>query len=184
MDESKAIEAIKTLLEYIGEDPEREGLIDTPKRVLKAWKQDWGKGYSQKPEDFLKVFSDGGERYNQMVVVKDIRVFSHCEHHLCPIVGKAKVAYIPNGHIVGLSKINRLVDMYARRLQVQERLTSQIADAIHALLNPIGVGVVIEADHFCVKTRGITDESSFTTTSALRGEFLLNPAVKNEFLNL
>lgn len=182
MEEKKALEAIKTLLAYIGEDPEREGLKDTPKRFLKAWKEHWGSGYGKELD--LKVFEDGGQDYDQMVVIENIRVQSHCEHHLAPIIGQAKVAYIPNGKIVGLSKINRLVDLFSRRLQVQERLTSQIADTLMKELNPLGVGVIIKADHYCVRSRGILDENSFTITSALRGKFRTDEIVRKEFLKL
>jgi GTP cyclohydrolase I len=130
----------------------------------------------------MKVFEDGGENYDEMIIVKDIKVFSHCEHHIAPIIGKAHVAYIPNGKILGLSKINRLVDMFARRLQVQERLTTQIADSLMEELAPLGVAVYIEAEHLCVKTRGVQDENSFTITSALKGVFRDKPEVRNEFM--
>lgn len=181
----RELNAVRTLLKFIGEDPNREGLKDTPKRFLKAWEEYWGSGYGKEPLSVMKVFEDGGDRYDEMVLVKDIKVFSHCEHHIAPIVGKAHVAYIPqNGRILGLSKLNRLVDMYARRLQVQERLTTQIAEALQENLNPLGVGVIIEADHFCVKTRGIQDINSVTTTSKLLGVFKDKPEVRDEFLRL
>ena len=178
----KYLEAARLLLEFIGEDPEREGLQETPARMLKAWQNHWGSGYGQNPEDVMKVFEDGSEHYDEMILVKDIKVYSHCEHHLAPILGKAHVAYIPDGKILGLSKINRLVDMFARRLQVQERLTTQIADAMMKHLKPLGVAVYIEADHLCVKTRGIQDENSFTVTTALRGAFKDNPETRAEFM--
>lgn len=181
----KELEAVKTLLRFIGEDPEREGLLETPKRFLKAWRDHWGSGYGKEAKSVMKVFKDGGNDYDEMVLVRDIKVFSHCEHHIAPIVGKAHVAYIPrNGRIIGLSKLNRLVDMFARRLQVQERLTTQIANALDEELNPLGVGVVITADHFCVKTRGIEDANSITTTSKLLGVFRDRASVREEFLNL
>lgn len=180
----KEIKAVQTILEFIGENPKREGLRETPMRFLKAWRDAWGSGYSKNSGEIMKVFSDGGQGYDEMVVVKDIRVFSHCEHHICPIVGRAVVAYIPNGKILGLSKINRLVDMYARRLQVQERLTTQIAEAMDKELKPLGVAVFIEADHFCVKTRGIMDESSVTTTSCLKGLFKLDDKARKEFYSI
>lgn len=181
----RELNAVRTLLKFIGEDPEREGLKDTPKRFLKAWTEYWGSGYLKEPSSVMKVFEDGGDKYDEMVLVKDIKVFSHCEHHIAPIVGKAHVAYIPqNGRILGLSKLNRLVDMFARRLQVQERLTTQIAEALQENLNPLGVAVVIEADHFCVKTRGIQDINSVTTTSKLLGVFKDKPEVRDEFLRL
>lgn len=179
------IDAIKTLLKFIGENPEREGLKDTPKRFLKAWQEFWGSGYGKDLTSLMKVFSDGGDSYDEMVLVKNIKVMSHCEHHLAPIVGVAHVAYIPrDGKIVGLSKINRVVDMFARRLQVQERLTTQIAEAIQEQLNPLGVAVLITADHFCVKSRGIQDINSVTTTSKMLGVFMDKPEVRAEFLSL
>lgn len=178
------IDAIKVLLKFIGEDPEREGLRDTPRRFLKAWQEYWGAGYSKDLTALMKVFSDGGDNYDEMVLVKNIKVMSHCEHHLAPIVGVAHVAYIPrDGKIVGLSKINRVVDMFARRLQVQERLTTQIAEAIQEQLNPLGVAVLITADHFCVKSRGIQDVNSITTTSKMLGVFMDKPAARAEFFN-
>lgn len=181
----KEINAVRTLLEFIGENPDREGLQDTPKRFLKAWAEYWGSGYSKSPAEVMKVFDDGGKNYDEMVLVKNIKVFSHCEHHIAPIVGVAHVAYIPqNGKILGLSKLNRLVDMFARRLQVQERLTTQIAEALQAELNPLGVAVSITADHFCVKTRGIQDVNSVTTTNKLLGVFKDDEKARNEFLTL
>lgn len=181
---SKEIEAVKTLIRFIGDDPEREGLKETPERFLKAWRDHWGSGYEKNPRSIMKVFKDT-DLYSEMVLVRDIKVFSHCEHHIAPIVGKAHVAYIPkDGIVLGLSKLNRLVDIFARRLQVQERLTAQIANALFMELNPLGVGVVITADHFCVKTRGIQDENSRTTTSSLLGVFMDDPRVRQEFLSL
>lgn len=181
----KEIEAVKTLLKFIGEDPEREGLKETPKRFLKAWREHWGSGYSKTAKSVMKVFTDGSQDYDEMILVKNIKVFSHCEHHIAPIIGVAHVAYIPaNNKIIGLSKLNRLVDMFARRLQVQERLTTQIANALNDELQPLGVAVSITADHFCVKTRGIQDVNSVTTTSKLLGVFKEKPVVREEFLNL
>lgn len=180
----KEIEAVKTLLTFIGEDVSRDDLKETPMRFLKAWRDYWGSGYEKDPADIMKTFKSSGN-YDEMVLVKNIKVFSHCEHHLAPIVGVAHVAYIPsNGQILGLSKLNRLVDMFARRLQVQERLTTQIATALYTELNALGVGVVIEAEHFCVKTRGIQDVNSITTTSKLLGVFMTKSEVREEFLNL
>lgn len=180
--EQKHLDAVKTILEFIGEDPEREGLQETPRRFLKAWAENFGVGYGMDPKSVMKVFEDGGEAYDEMIIVKDIKVYSHCEHHIVPIIGRAHVAYIPNGKILGLSKINRLVDMFARRLQVQERLTTQIAEALMNELSPLGVAVVIEADHFCVKTRGVQDENSVTTTSKLLGIFKEDSKARNEFM--
>lgn len=185
--QQKHIDAVKTLLEFIGEDPSREGLQDTPKRFLKAWRDCWGRGYRQNPSEFMKVFSDGAGDYDEMILVKNIKVFSHCEHHLAPIVGVAHVAYIPNAlapKVAGLSKLNRLVDTYSRRLQVQERLTTQIAAALQQNLAPLGVGVVIAAEHFCVKTRGVEDVNSATTTSKLLGVFKERAEVREEFMRL
>ena len=181
--ESSIEDNIARILQYIGEDVGREGLQETPKRVAKAW-EFWAKGYEQKPEDVLKVFEDGGEGYNEMVIVKNIPFYSHCEHHLAPFFGVATIGYIPNGKIVGLSKLSRLLDIYGRRLQVQERLTCQVADAIEAHLNPIGVGVVIKARHMCCESRGISQQGHHTVTSALRGILRTDNTARAEFLNL
>lgn len=172
----------KEILRLIGEDPEREGLIDSPVRIAKAM-QFFTHGYDLEPENIIKsaVFT---EDYKQMVLVKDIEIYSLCEHHLVPIVGKAHVAYIPNGKIVGLSKIPRIVDAYARRLQVQERLTKQIKDCIQNTLNPLGVAVVIEAQHLCMSMRGVQKQNSVTTTSDFTGAFLKNKSTREEFMHL
>jgi GTP cyclohydrolase I len=175
---------IRDLLRFIGENPDRPGLLETPVRVMKAWKHDWCSGYNKKPEDVLKVFEDGAEGVNEMVVVQNLEFYSHCEHHMAPFFGKAHIAYIPAGKIVGLSKLGRVLDIYAKRLQVQERLTTQIADAIEKVLNPLGVGVVIEATHFCMCSRGVQKQSSTTVTSALRGAFLYNATTRAEFMAL
>lgn len=169
------------ILSDIGEDPSREGLIKTPERVAKAL-QFLTHGYDLKPEQILKsaMFK---EEYSQMVVVKDIEVYSMCEHHMLPFFGKAHVAYIPNGHIVGLSKIPRVVDAYSRRLQVQERLTNEIRDCIQSTLEPMGVAVVIECKHLCMSMRGIQKQNSVTTTSAFTGAFE-NEKTRAEFLRL
>jgi len=171
----------KTILADLGEDPSREGLLQTPVRVAKAL-QFLTHGYDAKPEEILRsaMFK---EDYSQMVVVKDIEVFSMCEHHMLPFFGKAHIAYIPNGHIVGLSKIPRVVDAFARRLQVQERLTNEIRDCIQDTLNPAGVAVVIECKHLCMSMRGIQKQNSVTTTSAFTGEFV-NETTRSEFLRL
>lgn len=171
----------QAILEDLGEDPAREGLLQTPVRVAKAL-QFLTHGYDAKPEEILRsaMFK---EDYSQMVVVKDIEVFSMCEHHMLPFFGKAHIAYIPNGHIVGLSKIPRVVDAFARRLQVQERLTNEIRDCIHDTLNPAGVAVVIECKHLCMSMRGIQKQNSVTTTSAFTGEFV-NETTRSEFLRL
>ena len=171
----------RAILEEIGENPEREGLLKTPERVAKAM-QFLTHGDDLNPAEILKsaMFK---EEYSQMVLVKDIEVYSMCEHHLLPFFGKAHVAYIPNGHIVGLSKIPRIVDAFARRLQVQERLTNEIRDCIQDTLKPLGVGVVIEAQHLCMQMRGIQKQNSVTTTSAFTGEFL-NETTRSEFIKL
>jgi GTP cyclohydrolase I len=174
---------VTRLLQYVGEDPKRGGLQETPARVAKAWKH-WCKGYTQDVASVLKVFEDGGEGYDQMVTVKDIPIYSHCEHHLAAIFGTATISYIPNGKIVGLSKLSRVADIFARRLQVQERLTCQIADALVEHLQPKGVGVVIKARHMCMESRGVCQQGHHTITTALRGAMLDEPATRAEFLNL
>lgn len=181
-DES-ATDVIVRLLQLVGEDPSREGLLETPHRVVKAWKH-WCSGYGKDPAKLLKVFEDGGEKYDQMVIVKDIPIYSHCEHHLAAIIGTASIAYIPNGKIVGLSKLSRLADMFARRLQVQERLTDQIADALFEHLEPKGVGVIVKARHLCMESRGICQQGHHTITTALRGVIKDEPETRAEFLRL
>jgi GTP cyclohydrolase I len=181
-DES-ATDNIKRILQYIGEDPGREGLLETPKRVVKAWNH-WASGYEVDIGALLKVFEDGGENYDEMVIVKDIPIYSKCEHHLADIFGTATIAYIPNGRIVGLSKLSRVADAYARRLQVQERLTSQIADALDLHLEPKGVGVIIRARHMCMESRGVNQQGHHTITSALRGVIKTDPTVRAEFMAL
>ena len=177
----EAEKAVQTILWYIGEDADREGLLETPKRVVKAW-DEMCSGYTKDAKEILKVFEDGADGYDEMIVVKDIKVQSFCEHHMIPFFGTAKIAYIPNGKILGLSKLNRLVDMYMRRLQVQERLTVQIADALQEALQPLGVAVMIEAKHLCVCYRGIKDENSLTKTTAVRGLFKNDVKARTEFL--
>jgi GTP cyclohydrolase I len=174
---------IHNLLVAIGEDVTREGLAETPARVMKAWAE-WTKGYNQDPADVLKVFEDGAGSYDQMVCLPGIPVHSHCEHHMAAIFGTATVAYIPNGKIVGLSKLSRLVDIFAHRLQVQERLTTQIADALVEHLQPLGVGVIIKARHMCMESRGVHRAGIHTVTSALRGEMKTDSTVRAEFLTL
>lgn len=173
---------VKAILGLIGEDPEREGLLKTPERVAKAW-QFLTQGYAQNGEEIVKsaVFS---EKYSHMVIVRDIELFSLCEHHMLPFIGKAHVAYIPDGQITGLSKIARVVETYARRLQVQERLTEQIRDCIQDSLHPLGVAVVIEAMHTCMSMRGVQKSNAITTTSAFSGAFLKSERTRNEFLEL
>ncbi|MBR6305229.1 MAG: GTP cyclohydrolase I FolE [Bacteroidales bacterium] len=173
---------VKAILELLGEDPSREGLLKTPERVAKAM-QFLTQGYFQDGEAIVKgaVFQ---EPYNHMVIVKDIELFSLCEHHMLPFIGKAHVAYIPNGAITGLSKVARVVETYARRLQVQERLTEQIRDCIQESLHPLGVAVVIEAMHTCMSMRGVQKSNAITTTSAFSGIFLKSHKTRNEFLKL
>jgi GTP cyclohydrolase IA len=175
-------ELIRELLGQLGEDPDREGLRDTPQRVRKSL-DFLTNGYAQDPRTVLgtAIFE---ENYNQMVLVKDIELYSLCEHHLLPFFGKAHVAYIPNGRIVGLSKLPRLVDVFSRRLQVQERLTTQIAETLWELLQPRGVGVVIEASHLCMMMRGVQKQNSQTVTSCLLGSFSEDQQTRAEFLNL
>ncbi len=169
------------ILQLLGEDNKREGLLKTPERAAKAMKF-LTKGYEMDPKQILQsaMFE---ESYSEMVIVKDIELYSLCEHHLLPFFGKVHIAYIPNGHIVGLSKLPRVVDVFARRLQVQERLTEQILDCINDTLNPLGVAVVIEASHMCMMMRGVQKQNSTTTTSGFRGAFK-ETDTRNEFLNL
>lgn len=174
---------IKRLLQFVGEDPERGGLLETPRRVAKAWGH-WCSGYGKDPADILKVFEDGAEKCDEMVIVKDIPIYSKCEHHLADIFGTVTIAYIPNGKIVGLSKLSRLADMFARRLQVQERLTNQIADALEEHLQPKGVGVIVRARHLCMESRGICQQGHHTITSALRGVLKDKPEARAEFMEL
>ncbi len=173
---------VKEILRLIGEDPTREGLVKTPERVAKAL-QFMTQGYEQDGTEIIqKAIFD--EEYKQMVIVRDIELYSMCEHHMCPFIGKAHVAYIPNGKITGLSKIARVVETYARRLQVQERLTVQIRNCIEESLHPLGVAVVIEAQHTCMSMRGVQKSNAVTTTSAFSGIFLSSARTRNEFLNL
>jgi GTP cyclohydrolase I len=173
---------VKEILRLLGEDENREGLLKTPERVAKSL-QYLTKGYGEDGTEIIRsaMFD---EEYQQMVLVKDIELYSTCEHHLLPFIGKAHVAYIPNGKITGLSKIARVVETYARRLQVQERLTVQIRDCIQEALHPLGVAVVIEANHTCMQLRGVEKANAVTTTSAFSGVFLKDPRTRNEFLNL
>ncbi len=174
---------IRRILQFVGDDPAREGLLETPKRVAKAWAH-WCSGYGKDPATLLKVFEDGAENHDQMVTVKDIPIYSHCEHHLAPIFGTVTISYIPNGKIVGLSKLSRLADMFARRLQVQERLTDQIADALYEHLEAHGVGVVIKARHMCMESRGVCQQGHHTITTALRGAIRDEVETRAEFLQL
>jgi GTP cyclohydrolase I len=177
----KNIEKItKQLLEDIGEDPNREGLLKTPSRVAKAW-QFFSKGYTQSIDKLINnaIFNEDAK---DMVIVRDIEFFSLCEHHLIPFFGKAHVGYIPNGKVIGLSKIPRIIDMFSRRLQVQERLTHQVADALKNVLEPKGVAVVMEGRHMCMQMRGVEKQNSFTSTSAMSGQFKKSSETRSEFL--
>ena len=170
------------LLEEIGEDPKREGLIKTPLRVSKAWKF-FSNGYKQNLDNIINnaIFNESSK---DMVVVRDVEFFSLCEHHLLPFFGKADVAYIPNGKVIGLSKIPRIIDMFSRRLQVQERLTRQIAEAVKDVLDPIGVAVIMEGQHMCMQMRGVKKQSSLATTSSMLGKFRESDRTRAEFLSI
>lgn len=177
-------EIIRDLIYAIGDDPDREGLKDTPARVTRAWKE-WATGYTQFPNAILQTtFKDGAADYDELIIVHNVPVISKCEHHMADIIGHAHVGYIASGKIVGLSKLARLVDCYARRLQVQERMTVQIASAIETHLNPRGVGVLIRAAHHCMSTRGVKIHGSTTSTSAMRGVLLTKPEARKEFFDL
>ncbi|MBW4506961.1 MAG: GTP cyclohydrolase I FolE [Scytonematopsis contorta HA4267-MV1] len=180
--DAEMMQAVRTLLIGLGEDPDREGLKDTPKRVVKAL-QYLTSGYHKSLDELLNgaVFTEDA---NEMVLIRDIDIFSSCEHHILPIIGRAHVAYIPNGKVIGLSKIARICEMYARRLQVQERLTLQIADALQGLLQPQGVAVVVEATHMCMVMRGVQKPGSWTVTSAMRGVFANDGRTREEFMSL
>ncbi len=176
-------EHVRGLLAGLGEDPEREGLLKTPERVAKALRF-LTTGYGLTARDAIGDALFEAEAHDNMVLVRDIEFYSLCEHHMLPFFGKAHVAYIPDGHIVGLSKLARVVDVFARRLQVQERLTDQVADALEEVLRPKGVGVVLEAAHFCMMMRGVEKQNSSTLTSSLRGVFRTDAATRDEFLRL
>ncbi|HAZ43548.1 MAG TPA: GTP cyclohydrolase I FolE [Cyanobacteria bacterium UBA11369] len=180
--QAEMIQAVRTLLIGLGEDPDREGLRDTPKRVVKAL-QFLTQGYRQSLDELLNgaVFTEDAD---EMVLVRDIDIFSSCEHHILPILGRAHVAYIPDGKVIGLSKVARICEMYARRLQVQERLTAQIADALQGLLKPKGVAVVVEATHMCMVMRGVQKPGSWTVTSAMKGVFAEDARTRQEFMSL
>jgi GTP cyclohydrolase IA len=181
--DAEMAEHIRALLRYIGEDPDREGLRATPRRVLAAMR-DHFKGYEEDPSRYLTSTFADVEGYNELVLISDIELHSHCEHHMVPFVGKAHVAYIPDGKVVGLSKIARVIDAYAKRLQVQEKLTAQIADAIWEHLQPQGVAVILQCQHFCMCYRGVKKPGSWTTTSKLHGCFLKSAASRMELFTL
>jgi len=179
----KAEEAIHTLLLWAGEDPRREGLIDTPKRVAKAY-EDWFSGYKQDPVQYLKRTFEEVEGYDEMIVLRNITFESHCEHHMAPIIGKAHVGYLPSNKVVGISKLARVVEAFARRFQVQEKMTAQIANCIQDVLQPKGVGVVIEATHQCMTTRGIHKAGVSMVTSQMVGSFRKDARTRAEFLRM
>ena len=180
--EKEVHEAVRKLLLWAGDDPDREGLVGTPDRVARAYKEFFA-GYEQDPEEILRTTFEEVEGYDEMVLVKDIGVESHCEHHMVPIIGRAHIAYIPNNRVVGISKLARVVDIFAKRLQIQEKMTAQIANSIENVLKPKGIAVVIDASHQCMTTRGVNKPESSTVTSAMRGVFKDNPRTRNEFLS-
>lgn len=181
--EQEALEAVKTLILWAGDDPEREGLIDTPKRVVKSYKEFFA-GYDEDPEEILSRTFEEVEGYDDAVIVRNIRVESHCEHHMVPIVGVAHIGYIPKKRVVGISKLARLVDLFGKRLQTQETMTAQIADTIEKVLQPKGVAVVIDANHQCMSTRGIHKTESSTITSRMLGTFRSDNKAREEFISL
>ena len=173
--------AIRTLLEYAGEDPTREGLLETPKRVVKSY-EEFYKGYSQDPRKYLSRTFEEVNGYDEMVVLRDIPFESHCEHHMAPIIGKVHIGYLPRNKVVGISKLARVVETYAKRLQVQEKMTAQIADCIQDILEPYGVGVVVQATHECMSTRGVHKHGVSMVTSRMAGVFRENEKTRREFL--
>lgn len=179
----EAQDHVRGMLRFLGEDVEREGLKDTPSRVVRAFSEHFS-GYSQDPAEYLAKTFEEVEGYDELVLVSDIEVMSHCEHHMVPFVGKAHVAYIPDGRVVGLSKLARVVDVFAKRLQVQEKLTTQIADSIQTHLAPQGVAVIMQCQHFCMCYRGVKKPGSWTTTSKLHGIFLADAASRMELFTL
>ena len=175
--------AVRTMLAWTGDNPDREGLVETPKRVVRAYEQFFA-GYEMDPKEVLSKVFEEVEGYDEMVIVKDIRVESHCEHHIVPILGKAHVGYLPNKRIVGISKLARVVDIFGKRLQTQEVMTAQIANVINEVLEPKGVAVVMNAKHQCMTTRGVHKPESSTITSTMLGAFRENPDTRAEFMNL
>lgn len=180
---AEAEQAVRTLIEFIGEDPEREGVHETPRRVVKAF-EEYFRGYKLDAQDILsKTFKEVGG-YDGPVLVRHITLESRCEHHLAPFIGHAHIAYVPNGRVVGLSKLARLVEVYASRMQTQERLTSEIADALDKYLKPKGVAVLVEAEHFCMKLRGVHEDNAVTVTTRFLGSYKKDPAAQESFLKL
>jgi len=179
----EAKEAVKTLIKWAGDDPTREGLLETPNRVARSY-QDFFSGYDEDPREILSKKFREVEGYDEMIVLKDIRLESHCEHHMVPFIGKAHVGYLPKNKIVGLSKLARVVELFSKRLQIQEKLTAQIANTIDEILKPKGVGVIIEASHLCIATRGVHKETSRMVTSRMLGLFRDNSDTRREFMNI
>ncbi len=179
----EALKAVRTLIQWTGDDPDREGLQETPDRVLRAYDEFFA-GYSEDPKEILRKTFSETEGYDEMIVLRDVRFESHCEHHMVPIIGKAHIAYIPKRRVVGISKLSRIIDMYAKRLQIQERLTAQIADTINEVLQPRGVAVVIEATHQCMTTRGVHKTGVSMVTSRMLGVFRTHETTRKEFMSL
>jgi GTP cyclohydrolase I len=179
----EAEDAVKTLLRWVGEDPDREGLKGTPGRVARAY-EDWCSGYKEDPVDYLRRTFEEVDGYDEMIVLRDIQFESHCEHHMAPIIGKAHIGYLPDSKVVGISKLARVVETFARRLQVQESMTSQIAHCIHDVLRPKGVGVIVEGQHQCMTTRGIRKHGVTMITSQLLGQFRSDSRTRSEFLSI
>ena len=179
----EACAAVRTLIKWAGDDPDREGLLDTPDRVVRSY-EEYYSGYRQDPVEILKRTIEETNGYDEMVVLKDIEFNSHCEHHMAPIIGRVHIGYLPDKSVVGISKLARIVDVYARRMQIQEKMTAQIADALNEVIKPIGVGVVVEAAHHCMITRGIQKQGVMMVTSRMLGSFLSDPKTRREFLSV
>ena len=175
------VRAIRNQIALIGDDPARPGVLDTPKRIIKSWDEIY-KGYQQDPADFMTVFDSDG--CDQIVLLKDIELYSMCEHHMLPFYGKAHVAYIPDGRVIGISKLARLLDIYARRMQIQERIGEQVTDALMHYLKPLGAACIIEASHMCMRMRGVGKQNSVMTTSSMKGVFMTKPEAKEELMML
>lgn len=179
----EAMDAVRTMIAWAGDDPNREGLLETPKRVIKAYEEFFA-GYEMDPDEILNKTFEEVAGYDEMIIIKDIRLESHCEHHMVPILGKAHLAYIPNNRVVGISKLARVVDVYGKRLQTQETMTAQIAESINRVLQPKGVAVVVDAGHQCMTTRGIHKTNATTITSQMLGVFRSDYRTRSEFMNL
>jgi GTP cyclohydrolase IA len=179
--QAEAEEAVRTLIRWAGDDPKREGLLGTPDRVVRAWRE-FFRGYDQEPQAILKRTFEETDGYDEMIVLKDMRFESHCEHHLAPIIGRAHIAYLPHHRVVGISKLARLLDCYAKRLQIQEKMTAQIANTLQEVLQPRGVAVVVDASHQCMTTRGVHKPGTSMVTSRMLGAFRTDPSTRREFL--